>query len=188
MKPVPYKTFELIVSKKVKGDDIVLHEGKYSDRNSAIKIAQQFLGFKLNRSELKSLQEYHNVYKYHSKRMGAFSVRLNEEYKCPLGCVYFHINNGGVVFEVFDKGAYGPEFKISASHFGHKTNNIELLTDPESMRKLGEMLISASKHNFSGTYCCVTRAENAEDRMKRHKQKEIADGKCETIEKVAKKK
>lgn len=64
--------------------------------------------------------------------------------------VYFHINNGGITFEVdgrYNKaiGIY-PLLRISAEHFGHKTNEIEINMTPVQMKAMGEWLLSESEH------------------------------------------
>jgi len=74
------------------------------------------------------------------------------ETKTPYGdSVYWHINNGGVDFQLkhrrYESKLYtehvteGPVLCISASHFGCTTNGMELLTNKKSLLALGQLLI-----------------------------------------------
>lgn len=69
--------------------------------------------------------------------------------------VYCHINNGGITFSI-EKYTYTdeenpnynretPVLKISASHFGHQTNEMKLQFTPDNLQSLGIWLINESK-------------------------------------------
>lgn len=83
-----------------------------------------------------------------------------------IGDAYFHINNGGVEISVVD-GGNGPTLKISASHFGHKTNGMELMVSPGHLLQLGEMLVAASKESFSPPYCVQPQLSSESERLAR---------------------
>ena len=80
----------------------------------------------------------------------------NEEVKSGgLKKAYFHINNGGITFEVDGRymksvGIY-PLLRISASHFGHKTSEMEVTMTPAQMKAMGEWLLAEAEHadNFA---------------------------------------
>jgi hypothetical protein len=67
--------------------------------------------------------------------------------------VYCHLFNGGATFEVIDEGQ-GPTIRISSEVFGNMQTEFKLLTDTESLRTIGAMLIRASlKSGYSKEYC-----------------------------------
>lgn len=61
--------------------------------------------------------------------------------------LYLRINNGGVTFKagVDENGKLA--VGLSASHFGHTTNEMHICTDAESLRAIGEMMIKASEQD-----------------------------------------
>lgn len=60
--------------------------------------------------------------------------------------VYLHIGNGGVIVSAGMHESTGQlMFRVRGTHFGNTTNLMEIFTNSESMRKIGEMLISASE-------------------------------------------
>lgn len=76
---------------------------------------------------------------------------MEQEYKSSgLKRAYFHINNGGIVFEVNSNYAAHigthPFLRISASHFGHRTNEMDIHMTPNQMKKLGEWLLAESEN------------------------------------------
>lgn len=62
--------------------------------------------------------------------------------------VYLEIGDGGVKFEVLRDFRNRPLFVIEARHLGHTVNSLQLLTTKESLAKLGEMFIAASKEDY----------------------------------------
>jgi hypothetical protein len=77
------------------------------------------------------------------------------EYSEVVG-LYFHINNGGIKFEVLQEVSSfeyedetrthkAPALRISAGHFGQQTNEMRFALRPEALRLLGETLIRASE-------------------------------------------
>jgi hypothetical protein len=58
--------------------------------------------------------------------------------------VYFHINNGGITFKV-DNREDGALLVVSASHFGIKTNQMEIPIDPGALRALSTFFKRASQ-------------------------------------------
>jgi hypothetical protein len=67
-----------------------------------------------------------------------------------VGQVYLEIGGGGVEFVVSEDSKGRPVLEVNASNYGQKTNGIGLLTNAETLRRLGEMLVTASQHEFSG--------------------------------------
>ncbi len=154
MKALPYTTYKLTIVKYKK----VIHEGSYAFEKQAKSTISGLIGFSLNKKELEALKQYGVCYKHHSPRMGAYTVRLKKEFNKPLGSTYFHINNGGVSFETADRGEFGVTVKVRASHFGHETSNIELMTDLYSLKELQKMITKAvgyfKKKAKIKEYCC----------------------------------
>lgn len=64
--------------------------------------------------------------------------------------VYLHIENGGVSFLISENAEGRCKLQVAALHLGHKTNGMELLTTPDSLRQIGEAFLRASKHEFPG--------------------------------------
>jgi len=64
--------------------------------------------------------------------------------------VYLHIGNGGVQFQVHRDNKGRCLLKVGASHFGQKTNTMELLVTPDSLRQIGEAFVRASQQEFPG--------------------------------------
>ena len=81
-----------------------------------------------------------------------------EKWDISHGKVYFHINNGGIIFEVRDSGR-GPEIHVSAGHFGHRTNQMKIYTTKDSLKILGKMLSDASDQNLSSPYCHASKGK-----------------------------
>lgn len=82
--------------------------------------------------------------------------------------VYLHIGNGGVTFEVFDDvredgDRYGPTIRVSATHFGNKTNEMEVHITKPGLQALAEMFTKAASEDYSEEYVC---AAEYEDRSK----------------------
>lgn len=61
--------------------------------------------------------------------------------------LYLHINNGGIKIEVSDD--VGPTINISASHFGHQTNEMRIHVEKETLREIGQMFRDAYDNDFS---------------------------------------
>jgi hypothetical protein len=60
--------------------------------------------------------------------------------------VYLHINNGGVIVSAGSHESTGQlMFRVRGTHFGNTTNLMEIFTNSDSMRKIGEMFIAASE-------------------------------------------
>jgi hypothetical protein len=144
---------------KIERHELVVFQGRYPNFRMARDIAERFLGFRLNEKEKESLKALGLVHSYQSQRMGQYAVHIDRDYERRLSRAYFHINNGGVCLDVIDNGDNGTRVDIWAGHFGNRTNGIRLFTDAGSLRKLGKMLIGASKHKFSGTSCCAAKCE-----------------------------
>lgn len=68
-----------------------------------------------------------------------------------IGEVYFHINNGGITFEVKDEG-FGPTIEINATHMGHITNKIKLHTNKHGINMLASLLNEAKMVEYSKEY------------------------------------
>ena len=64
--------------------------------------------------------------------------------------VYLEIGSGGVKFEVVCDFRGRPLLAVEATHYGQKTNSLQLLTNKEALARLGEMFTAASKEDFSG--------------------------------------
>jgi|HubBroStandDraft_1064217.scaffolds.fasta_scaffold200316_2 hypothetical protein len=64
--------------------------------------------------------------------------------------VYLEIGGGGVKFEVVSDFRGRPLLVVEATHYGQKTNTLQLLTNSEALAKLGEMFTAASKEDFPG--------------------------------------
>lgn len=59
--------------------------------------------------------------------------------------VYLHINNGGFIVSAGTNELTGQlMFRIRGHHFGNTTNLMEICTNAESMKKIGELLIQAA--------------------------------------------
>lgn len=90
---------------------------------------------------------------------------MNEEEKKELAPqIYLHVNNGGISFYVQDRG-FGPSLIIKQGHFGAINTEMEILTNKESLKLLGEMLMEASERDFSDEYCCSATYENTGRRI-----------------------
>lgn len=71
-----------------------------------------------------------------------------------IGEVYFHINNGGLTFQVIDEG-FGATIQIEMSHMGHTTNKIKLHTNKDGIKALAKLLKKAKNVEYSKDYSSV---------------------------------
>jgi len=71
-----------------------------------------------------------------------------------IGEVYCHVGNSGATFSVIDDG-FGPTILVTSASFGNLQTSFKLLTDRESMKAIGEMLINAAtrSEDYSADYC-----------------------------------
>jgi hypothetical protein len=64
--------------------------------------------------------------------------------------VFLEIGAGGVKFEVVRDFRGRPLLVVEATHYGQKTNTLQLLTNSDALAKLGEMFTAASKEDYPG--------------------------------------
>jgi hypothetical protein len=64
--------------------------------------------------------------------------------------VYLEIGSGGVMFQVVSDFRGRPLLVVEATHYGQKTNSLQLLTNRDALAKLGEMFTAASQEDFPG--------------------------------------
>jgi hypothetical protein len=151
----------------IKKGEVVVLKGRYPNAKMACDIAEKFfsrwfpaLGFKFDKKEKESLKRIGLAHSFQGPRMGGHVVSIFRDYEQKLSQAYFHINNGGVHFDVIDNGDNGARVDVWAEHFGNHTAGIKLFTDAESLRKLGEMFVAASKHKFTERYCFATKCKS----------------------------
>jgi hypothetical protein len=70
--------------------------------------------------------------------------------------IYFHINNGGVTFDVEDNGN-GPEIVVSATHFGHETARTKVAVTQRGLVELAAFFSRQAVRKFSDEYCVAAK-------------------------------
>lgn len=84
-----------------------------------------------------------------------------------VGHQYFHINNGGVNFNVKNYGD-GATIEINQSHFGIADTTMKFNIHSEALKELSEMLMDVYKNNkFDDESWSVAHWESKEERAKR---------------------
>jgi hypothetical protein len=63
--------------------------------------------------------------------------------------VFLEIGGGGVQFAVTTDTKGRPVLEVEASHYGQTTNKMRLLTNADTLAKLGYMLVNASAGPFA---------------------------------------
>ena len=70
------------------------------------------------------------------------------EYNKPAGEINLHINNGGVLFSVVDRGQ-GPEIYIQVEYFGANKSEQFIRTTPEGIKLLAGLFERAEQVEWS---------------------------------------
>lgn len=78
--------------------------------------------------------------------------------------IYLHIGNGGVNFIAGRDSEGYLALQVEATHFGNVTNSMKVYTNAESMQKIGEMLIEASKEPHQ-VYVCAAEWDKPKEKL-----------------------
>jgi hypothetical protein len=78
--------------------------------------------------------------------------------------IYLNIGNGGVTFRAGTDKDNMLGFEVTATHFGNITQYMHIHTTAESLKKIGEMFIEASKQEHE-VYVCAAEAESDEPKV-----------------------
>jgi hypothetical protein len=91
-------------------------------------------------------------------------VNTNQDTNPPSNSLYFGVNNGGMSFSVRDT-KFGPAIIVGYQHMSIFDQELSLVVSKDGMRELGEMLIEASKQEYSD-HCSIGHAKTKSERNK----------------------
>lgn len=95
--------------------------------------------------------------------------------------VYLHIDNGGITFGVVDT-KFGPAVQVSASHYGHLTNDMLIYIRPKDLKRLGALFEGASEYPFQPEYFCHAYGRGPKPCLiKEHRLYHLTGGKCPCV-------
>jgi hypothetical protein len=89
-------------------------------------------------------------------------MTLNPKIK-DIGKVILDIGDGGIVIEAVS-GEWGPEIRISSSHYGNNVHTQTIMTTVSAFRELAELFnYAADYQDYSGEYVIAAKPYHPED-------------------------